>query len=145
MENFHELLVNRHSIRKYTDTEIPGDYVKTILEAALMAPSSKRSQPWQFVVVEEKRMLETLSHCKEAGAAPIAHCSLAIVVTADPEKGDAWIEDAAIAATYMQLQAEDLGLGSCWIQIRGRFTADGMSADEYVKENLAAVVALRCE
>ena len=43
-----------------------------------------------------------------------------------------WIEDAAIASIMIQLQAEDLGLGSCWIQVRERFTATGMPSGEYV-------------
>ncbi|MDE5800266.1 MAG: nitroreductase family protein, partial [Paramuribaculum sp.] len=44
--------------------------------------------------------------------------------------------DASIAASYMQLQAADLGLGSCWIQIRNRFSADGNPAEEYVQQQL---------
>ena len=55
MENFHELLLTRHSIRKYTDEPIAAEDVKTILEAGLMAPSSKRSTAWNFIVVEDKR------------------------------------------------------------------------------------------
>lgn len=133
MENFHDLLVKRHSIRRYTAEEISPDDVQLILEAALMAPSSKRSQPWQFVTVEDRKKLELLSYCKEQGAAPIGKCSLAIVVCADPGVSDVWIEDASIAATYMQLQAEDLGLGSCWIQIRNRYSGDGEPAEDYVR------------
>ena len=57
---------------------------------------------------------------------------LAIVVMADPLASDVWIEDAAIASIMIQLQAEDLGLGSCWVQVRERFTATGMPSDEFV-------------
>ena len=59
---------------------------------------------------------------------------MAVVVTADTTKSDVWIEDASIASIIMQLQAADLGLGSCWIQVRERFTADGVSSEEYVRE-----------
>jgi nitroreductase len=45
---------------------------------------------------------------------------------------DVWIEDASVASLMIQLQAEELGLGSCWIQIRERFAADGTPADELV-------------
>lgn len=62
--------------------------------------------------------------------------ALAVVVLADPLASDVWIEDASIASIYIQLQAEDLGLGSCWIQVRERFTSDDVSADEYVREVL---------
>jgi len=51
MENFHQMLLERHSIRRYTDRPIDGEDVKTILEAALLAPTSKNARSGQFVVV----------------------------------------------------------------------------------------------
>ena len=101
-----------------------------------MAPSSKRSTGWEFIVIEEKEKLEKLSYCKEFGAKPIAGAAMAVVVLADPLKSDVWIEDASIASILMQLQAEDLGLGSCWIQIRNRLTENGQSAEDYIREML---------
>lgn len=136
MDNFHELLVNRRSIRRYTDEPIDSESVKLLLEAALLAPTSKSSRPWQFVVVEDKEKLQQLSECKEHGAGPIARAPLAIAIAVDPSLTDPWIEDASIAASYIQLQAAALGLGSCWIQVRGRFRADGIPAEEYVQELL---------
>ena len=55
---------------------------------------------------------------------------------------DCWIEDCSIAATIAQLTATDLGLGSCWIQIRGRQHADGRPAEEYVREVLGLPASL---
>lgn len=136
MNNLHELLVNRRSIRRYTSEPLKPEEVQLILEAGLLAPTSKSSRPWQFIVVEDREMLTRLAECKEAGAGPIARASLAIVVAADPTLSDPWIEDASIAAAYMQLQASDLGLGSCWIQVRDRYRADGVSANEYIQELL---------
>ena len=77
-----------------------------------MAPTSKSSRAWHFVVVEDSKQLELLSKCKVSGAGPVAGCALAIVVAVDAKITEPWIEDASIAATYIQLQAEDLGLGS---------------------------------
>ena len=68
----------------------------------------------------------------EQASSFIADAALAIVVMADPLASDVWIEDAAIASIMIQLQAEDLGLGSCWVQVRERFTATGMPSDEFV-------------
>lgn len=51
--DLHELLLQRHSIRRYTDQSIDPEHVKTILEAGLLAPSSKSARSWQFVVVED--------------------------------------------------------------------------------------------
>lgn len=136
MDNFHDLIINRRSIRKYTDQQIDPEYVKLIIEAGLMAPTSKSSRSWQFIVVEDKDMLERLGNCKPRYATSIARAPLAIVVAADPAKSDAWIEDASVATAYMQLQASDLGLGSCWVQVRDRYGDDGMPAEEYVQEAL---------
>lgn len=132
MKSFHDLITGRRSIRRYTAEPVDADDVRLILEAALMAPTSKSTRSWQFVCIDDRDTLARLSDCKPAGALPIRNCPLAIVVTADPAKTDPWIEDASIAATYMQLQAADLGLGTCWIQVHGRTTADGTPSDEFV-------------
>ena len=60
MENFSDLIRNRRSMRKFTDEELTQDQVLTLLKAALMAPSSKRSNCWQFIVVDDKDTLEKL-------------------------------------------------------------------------------------
>lgn len=130
------MLLRRHSIRRYTDQPIDGNDVKTILEAALLAPSSKSKRPWQFVVVEDKDMLQKLSQAKPAGSISLKNTGLAVVVTGSPEESDMYVEDCTVAAIMMQLQAEALGIGSCWVQIRGRFTADGENSETYVQELL---------
>ncbi len=134
--DFHELIINRRSIRKYTNEPISPEDVKLILESALLAPTSKSARAWQLVAVEDKATLEVLGGCKPAGAVSVARCPLAIVVAVDSTKSEAWMEDASVAASYMQLQAASLGLGSCWVQVYGRFTADGTPADQFVQETL---------
>lgn len=132
MNSFSDLIKQRRSMRKFTDKELTQDEVVLLLRAALMSPSSKRSNCWQFVVVDDKETLDKLSRCKEAGASFLKDAPLAIVVLADPLASDVWIEDASVASIMIQLQAEDMGLGSCWIQVRERFGADGVPANEYV-------------
>lgn len=136
MNNLHDLLMHRRSIRKYTDQPLSPDSVKLILEAGLLAPSSKRCTPWEFIAVEDKEVLARLAACKTAGAKPVEGAALAIVVTADMTLTDTWVEDASIAAILMQLQAADLGLGSCWIQVRNRFGADDEPAEDIVRSIL---------
>lgn len=143
MDSFSDLIRNRRSMRKFTGEDLTQDQVVTLLKAALMAPSSKRSNPWQFVVVDDKSMLEHLSHCKDMGASFLKDAALGIVVLADPIASDVWIEDAAIASLMIQLQAEDLGLGSCWIQVRERFTADDIPSDEFVRAALGIPMQLQ--
>lgn len=132
MENFSELIKRRRSMRKFTGEELTQDEVVSLLKAALMSPTSKRSNSWQFVVVDDKSTHGLLSKCKEAGASFLKDAAVGIVVLGDPLASDVWIEDASVASIMIQLQAEDLGLGSCWIQVRERYTATGMSADEFV-------------
>ncbi len=136
MEKFSELIKTRRSMRKFTAEELSQEEVVALLRAALMSPSSHRSNGWQFVVVDDREMLSKLSQCKEAGSSLIADAALAIVVMADPLVSDVWIEDASIASIMIQLQAEDLGLGSCWVQVRERYTADGTPANDVVHELL---------
>jgi nitroreductase len=134
MIDFQQLITNRRSIRKFTDEPLKPEQVEAILKAVLKSPSSKNKNPWQFLLVEDKEMLHKLSLCKRTGSKPIEGCALAIIVLADPLISGVWIEDASIASVMMQLQAEDLGLGSCWIQIRERYTEDDVSSGEYIRE-----------
>lgn len=136
MNNFQDLVVNRRSIRKYTDQELNGDNVKKILESALISPSSKSKMPWEFVVVEDKNVLTQLKECKQFGTKPLESCPLAVVVCADPTVSDVWIEDASVAAFMIQLQTADFGLGSCWVQVRDRFMENGDPSEEYVRNIL---------
>lgn len=136
MENLHQLLLERHSIRRYTEQTISPDDVRTILEAGLLAPTSKSARDWNFVVVEDREVLLKLAECKKFGTAPIKNCVLAIVVTSNPAKSDCFIEDASIAAMFMHLQAADLGIGSCWIQVRNRYDEAGEASEAIVQETL---------
>jgi nitroreductase len=54
------------------------------------------------------------------------------VVLGNPLETDAWIEDASIAAINMQLQAEELGIGSCWVQVRNRDFSETITSGEYI-------------
>ncbi len=87
-------------MRKFTEEELTQEQVVTLMKAALMAPTSKRSNAWQFIVVDEKDKLKELSYCKEQASQFIADAALAVVVVADPLASDVWIEDASIACNF---------------------------------------------
>jgi nitroreductase len=146
--DFKDLVKMRRSHRKFTEQEISGDDVKAILRAGLMSPTSKSRRDWQFVVVDDKTDLEKLSDAKDMGGQLIKGAALAIVVLGDPMQNDCWVEDGSIAAISMQYQAEELGLGSCWVQMRGRGLSDGTSADTVIQgilnipENLSCLCVL---
>ena len=136
MSHFHNLLLKRRSIRKYTEELLSPDETQLILEAALLSPTSKNKHSWEFVVVEDKDVLEKLSKCKPHSAEMIQRAALAVVVLGNPLDSEAWVEDASIAAINMQLQAEELNIGSCWVQVRNRFYSETVSAGEYINELL---------
>ena len=71
--NFNHLILNRRSIRRYTAQELSADDVKLVLEAGLLAPTSKNSHPWHFIVIDDKEMLQRMSEVRTMGAGPVAH------------------------------------------------------------------------
>jgi nitroreductase len=131
--DFKNLVQQRRSHRKFTTEEIDSEDVKMILRAGLMSPTSKGQRAWQFVVVDDPIDLQKLADSKEQGAQLIARAAMAVVVLGDDSQNNCWIEDGSLAAFAMQLQAEDLGLGSCWVQIRDRHLSDGTPAEEVVR------------
>ena len=133
MTDFKDLVQMRRSHRKFTKEEIDADAVKQILRAGLMSPTSKSLRAWHFVLVEDARDMEKLADAKDLGSQFLKEAPLAIVVLGDPIQNDCWVEDGSIAAISMQYQAEELGLGSCWIQMRGRGLSDGTSADTVIR------------
>lgn len=123
----------RRSYRKFTSEEVDPEAVKTIIRAALMSPTSKTRRAWHFIVVDDRLDIEKIADAKDAGAQLLKGAPLAIVVLGNPQENDCWIEDGSIAAISMQYQAEELGLGSCWVQMRDRGLSDGISADEVLR------------
>lgn len=133
---FIDLLRKRRSIRNFLDRQVEQDKVDLLLEAMLRAPSSRSLYPWEFVVVQNRETINALSRAKPHGSAFMKNANLAIVVCADPEICDVWVEDCSIVSLLLHLQATDLGLGSCWVQIRLREHNAQMSAEEYVADIL---------
>ncbi len=131
--DFKDLVQKRRSIRKFTDEELTPEEVQTILRAGLMSPTSKATRGWRLVVVDDKDLLDKLSHCKAAGAEFLKDAPLGIVVLMDTTVTDVWVEDAAVAAVTMQYQVADLGLGSCWIQVRLKTMADGTPSNDVLR------------
>jgi nitroreductase len=132
---FLELAKRRRSIRKYQQRPVEPEKIEALVEAALRAPSSRGINPWEFVVIQDRQMLEQLSRSKD-GSRFLESAPLAIVVCADPDRSDVWIEDSAIASTILLFEAQSLGLGACWIQIRGRQHSPTESSEDYIKRLL---------
>jgi nitroreductase len=128
-----ELLRNRRSIRKFTSEQIDRASITILTEAALRAPSSRGKNPWEFILVDDPQTIRGLSQAKQHGSEFLLNAPLAIVVCADSSTSDVWIEDCSIAAIIIQLTAQSLGLGSCWVQIRSRSHDNEISAENFVQ------------
>ncbi len=128
-----ELLRNRRSIRQYLDKPIEPERRELLKEAALRSPSSRNLDPWEFIFVDDPALLTRLAVCKSHGAAFLAQAPLGIVVCGDSRASDVWVEDCSIASILLQMTAQSLGLGSCWIQVRNRMHDGQVSAGKYIQ------------
>lgn len=110
----------RREIRDYLEKPIPGESLNRILEAGRLAPSSKNSQPWHFVVIRDKETLAKISELTPTGE-HIAKAPLAIAVLMDSAKLPEI--DGTRAIQNMVLAAWGLGIGACWV---ANFYEDGV-------------------
>jgi len=127
------LVTKRRSVRKFKGEKLSDDIIQKIVQAGLLAPTSKNKKAVEFSVVDDKDTILKLKDCRSVGTIGLETSPCAIVVFADSEKSDVWVEDASIAASYIQLRAENLGLGSVWIQMRNRVNENGSSENEVRK------------
>ena len=134
---FLDLLASRRSIRKYKPVPVEPEKVDALVETALRSFSSRGFCPWRFIVVDNRETLKSLSELKSHGSSFLKNAPLGIVVIGAPDESDVWVEDTSIASALIHLAAHDMGLGSCWIQIRKREHSSFKSSDTYVKEVLA--------
>jgi len=125
--------------------EIDRETIELLKEAALRAPTSRGIKPWRFVFVTDKALLEKLSEAKKSGSGFLKGASLGVVVCADENESDVWIEDCSIASIILQLAGQSHGLGTCWIQIRNRMYSDDMSSEDYIRGVLDLSKNLRVE
>ena len=142
---FISLIQKRRSIRKFLEEPVEDEKIEMLIEAALRAPSSRGLNPWEFVVVTERDLLQKLSKAKVHGSEFLKNVPLGIVVCADADKCDVWVEDCSIASTFIFLASESVGLGSCWIQIRKRMHNETKTSEAYVSEVLKIPPKLRVE
>jgi len=128
--NFIDLVKHRKSIRDFLDKSVEREKIMTCLEAARLAPSASNSQPWRFIVVDDKQLKKKLCKAAFGGVYFInSFCKTApviIVVISEKSKFTTrigamfrgtqfYLIDIGIACEHLVLQAEDLGLGTCWI------------------------------
>ncbi len=137
MESFEELSTRRRSHRKFSARPVSQEDLRTILGAALKSPSAKGLRKWRFVVTTDVDKIFELADIRPVGSLFLSGAPAVIAVLGVPAEQEMWVEDGSIAAVSMQYQAEDLGLGSCWCQVRGRMSnVEGVTAEEEVRRIL---------
>ena len=120
-----EAIRKRRSIRNYTGDSIPVGHLEQIVDAGRWAASGYNRQPWTFVVVTDKAMLERF--CVVSKAVEQAAAVIAVVMD---DSSQFWLEDASAAVENMLLASTALGYGSCWLE--GRTLAHEQELKEWL-------------
>ncbi|MBN1980860.1 MAG: nitroreductase family protein [Chitinivibrionales bacterium] len=144
-ESFLELLRTRRSVRTYRKSPLSPHTIETLKEAVLRSPSSRDINPWRFIFVDDVLLLDRLACCKKHGSEFLAEAGLGVVICGDETSSDVWVEDCSIAAIILQLACHDLGLGSCWSQVRNRIHDTATTAEAYIQSLLGLPSTLRIE
>jgi nitroreductase len=106
-----EAIRKRRSVRKYTGDPIPKEDLETIVDAGRLAATGSNKQPWDFIVVTEREMIEQL----KVAAQWMENAGAIIAVAMDPSSRW-WLEDGSAAVENMLIASTALGYGSCWIE-----------------------------
>ena len=136
-----DILLRRRSTRKFIDRQVEREKIERIVEMTLQAPSSRNSRSTRLLVVQDKTLLEKMSHMRDYGASFMKDAAAAIVVMGDKTSSDLWLDNCAISATTLQLAIVDEGMASCWVHVNDRpclkDEPDGAKADDYLRELLS--------
>lgn len=109
-----ESILNRTSIREYTDKEISPEQITDLLKAGMAAPSSKDRRPWHFIVISDKKTMQDLGS-RLKNAAILKDANKAIVVCGDSILSDnCWFLDCSAATQNILLAAQSMGIGAVW-------------------------------
>ncbi len=119
-ETFVQTIFARRSIRKYTDEPVSEADTKTLLEAAMAAPSASNRKPWAFIVVTKRETLDALAEAHPHGKM-LFEATLCIAVCGDlTEMERYWVQDCSAATENLLLAATALDLGAVWLGVYPR-------------------------
>ncbi len=106
-----EAIHKRRSVREFTGEEVPREALERIVDAGRMAATGHNQQPWDFIVVTDRGLIEEL----KIASAWMEKAGAIIAVVLDPSTRW-WIEDGSAAVENMLIAATALGYGSCWLE-----------------------------
>ncbi len=112
-----EAIHKRSSVRSYSSREVPREVLMELVGAGMAAPSGANKQPWEFIVVEDREVLDQIAKSKKMFAG-----AKAAIVVAGHSDGDGdgsiyWYQDCSAAAQNILLAAHSLGLGAVWTTV----------------------------
>ena len=114
-----EAILTRRSVRRYTDQPVSKETVKSLLEAAMNAPSAGNQQPWQYIVVEDRGVLDGIQQVHPYSSM-LQQAPMAIVVCGDIDREiykGYWVQDCSAATQNLLIAARALGLGAVWLGV----------------------------
>ncbi len=113
-----KVILERRSIRKYTDEPVSEEDLKDLLKAAMAAPSAHNSQPWEFIVVNDRQLLIEITKFHPYSKM-LKEASAAIVICGNQKKDHSgyWVQDCSAAAENILLEAQYKGLGAVWLGV----------------------------
>ncbi len=115
-----DTIYSRRSIRRYTEEPVSEEQIKTLLEAAMAAPSASNRKPWHFVVVTERETLDRLAEAHKY-AKMLHEAPVCISVCGDQSVSERfWVQDCSAATENLLLAATALGLGAVWCGVYPR-------------------------
>jgi nitroreductase len=152
MLTYSELLKNRRSIRDYQDKEVSMEIIDEILHDTCLAPSASNTQPWNFIVVNNRKMMERISDeskkniLKDIESNPgsnhkryqemlqakgfnVFYNAPCLILIVGKNNYNHFVGDCALAVAYMMFAAIERGLGTCWIGL-GAYIKDKKIRDE---------------
>lgn len=115
MQTLIDLILSRHSVRKFTGQSIKEEDLDTIVRAGMAAPSAMNIQPWSFIVVTDKTILSNL--CKSLPYAKMLDSAGAAIIVCGDSKEANWVVDCAAATENILLAAHALGYGAVWTAV----------------------------
>ena len=117
-----DAILKRRSIRKYTGEPVPENAIKDLLEAAMAAPSAGNEQPWHFIVIKDRAILDQIPRVHPYSQM-IKQAPVAILVCGDlnlAAHGEMWVQDCAAATENLLIAVQARGLGAVWLGVYPR-------------------------
>lgn len=165
MLKYTDLIKNRRSIRKFQDKEVPLDVIKSMINDSIHAPSAGNEQPWKFIIVNNRDMINRISsECKKNFLERIAqnpadyakkyekmlgndafnifyHAPALVLILGESALKNLFV-DCALAASYLMMSATSKGLGTCWVNFGTEIHAPRLKEELGIPENHTIVAPI---